>query len=106
MFFDSSKNRNTWCDNICVDVSAYVKNNELNSSKKLIQSQKKKSGSSQIELYIKFKSNVNNDPFRDDENDNLFINKLLIENALIHDTDQSKHTLGQIGSYTAAVVRI
>ena len=106
MFFDSSKNCNTWCDNIYVDVSACVKDNESNSSKKLSQSQKKKSGSSWIEVYIEFKSNVNNDPFRDDENNNLFMNKPLTENALIHDTDQSKHTLGQIGSYTAAVVRM
>ena len=104
MFFDSSKNRNTWCDNICIDVSTCVKDDESNSSKKLSHSQKKKSGFSQIELYIEFKSDVNNDPFRDDENNNLFIDKPLTENALVHDTDQSKRTLGQIGSYTAAVV--
>ena len=67
-------------------------------------SQKKKSGFSRIELYVEFKSDVNDDPFRDDENDNLFMDKPLTENALVHDTDQSKRTLGQIGSYTAAVV--
>jgi len=70
MFFDSSKNRDTWCDNICVDVSTCVKDDESNFSKKLSQSQKKKSGSSWIELYIEFKSNVNDDPFRDDERTN------------------------------------
>jgi len=50
----------------------------------LSQSQKKKSGFSQIELYVEFKSNVNNDPFRDDENNNLFMDKLLTENAVPH----------------------
>ena len=68
------------------------------------QSQKKKSGFSRIELYVEFKSDVNDDPFRDDENDNLFMDEPLTENALVHDTDQSKRTLGQIGSYTAAVL--
>ena len=34
------------------------------------------------------------------------MDKLLMENALVHNTDQSKHTLGQIGFYTAAVVRM
>ena len=29
-----------------------------------------------------------------------------METALVHNTDQSKRTLGQIGSYTAAVVRM
>jgi len=72
----------------------------------LSQFQKKKFGFFQIELYVKFKSDVNNDLFRDDENNNLFMDKLLIENALVHDTDQSKQTLGQIGSYTAAVVEM
>ena len=50
----------------------------------------KKSGFSRIELYVEFKSDVNDDPFRDDENDNLFRDKPLTENALVHDTDQSK----------------
>jgi len=70
----------------------------------LSKSQKKKSGFFQIELYIEFKSDVNNNSFRDDENNNLFMNKLLTESALVHDTDQSKQTLEQIGSYTAAIV--
>ena len=103
MFFDSSKNRDIRCDNICVDVSARVKDDESDSPKKLSQSQKK-SGFSRIELYVEFKSNVNDDPFRDDKNDNLFMDEPLPENALVHNTDQSKCTLGQIGSYTAAVV--
>jgi len=72
----------------------------------LSQFQKKKFGFFQIELYVEFKSDVNNDPFRDDENNNLFMDKLLIKNALVHDTDQSKQTLGQIDSYTAAVVEM
>jgi len=106
MFLDSSKNCNTQCDNICVDVSSCVKDNESDSPKKLSQSQKKKSGFSWIELYVEFKSDVNDDPFRNDENDNLFIDKPLMENTLVHNTDQSKRTLGQIGSYTVAVVRM
>ena len=67
------------------------------------QSQKK-SGFSRIELYIEFKRDVNNDPFRDEENDKLFRDKPHTKNALVYNTDQSKRTLGQIGSYTAAVV--
>ena len=70
------------------------------------QSQKKKSGFSRIELYIEFKRNVNNDPFRDKENDKLFRDKLHTKNAFVHNTDQSKRTLGQIGSYTAAVLEM
>jgi len=62
----------------------------LDYPKKLSHSQKKKSGFSWIELYVEFKSDVNDDPFRDDENDNLFRDKLLTENALVHDTNQSK----------------
>ena len=83
-FFHSSKNRDTWCNNICVNVSTCVKDDESDSPKKLSQSQKKKSGFSQIELYVEFKSNVNDDPFRDDENNNLFMEKLLTENAVPH----------------------
>ena len=104
MFFHSSKNCDTRCNNICVNVSACVKDDESDSPKKLSQSQKKKSGFSQIELYVEFKSDVNDDPFRDKENDDLLREKLHTKTALIHNTNQSKCTLGQIGSYTAAVV--
>jgi len=101
MFFDSSKKPDPRCNNICVDVSARVKDGV--SEEKLSQSQKK-SGFSRIELYIEFKHDVNDDPFRDEENDKLFRNKPHTKNALVHNTDQSKCTLGQIGSYTAAVL--
>jgi len=105
MFFDFSKKPDPRCDNICVDVSAHVKDGVSDpSEEKLSQSQKKKSGFSRIELYIEFEHNVNNDPFRDEENDKLFRDKLHTKNALVYNTDQSKHTLGQIGPYTAAVL--
>ena len=68
--------------------------------------QKKKSGFSWIEFYIEFKHNKHDNPFRDKENNNLLKKKLHMETVLVHNTDQSKHTLGQIGSYTAAVVRM
>jgi len=64
----------------------------------------KKFGFSQIEFYIKFKYDQHDDLFRDEENNNLFKEKLHMKNALVHNTDQSKRTLGQIGSYIAAVV--
>jgi len=71
---------------------------------KLGHSQKKKSGFSQIEFYIEFKRNEHDDPFRDEENDDLLREKLHMKNALVHNTDQSKQTLEQIGSYTAAML--
>ena len=71
---------------------------------KLGRSQKKKSGFSRIEFYIEFKRDEHDDPFRDEENDDLLREKPHTETALVHNTDQSKSTLGQIGSYTAAVV--
>ena len=73
---------------------------------KLGHSQKKKSGFSQIEFYIKFKHNEHDDLFRDEKNDDMLREKPHTKNALVHNTDQSKHTLGQIGSYTADVVRM
>ena len=105
MFFDSSKKSDPHCDNICVDISTHVKDGVSDlSEEKLSQSQKKKSGFSKIELYIEFKRNVNDDPFRNKENDKLFRDKPYTKNALVYNTDQSKRTLGQIGSYTAAVL--
>jgi len=73
---------------------------------KLGRSQKKKSGFSRIEFYIEFKRDENDDPFRDEENDDLLREKPHMKTALVHNTNQSKRTLGQIGSYTAAVVRM
>ena len=71
---------------------------------KLGRSQKKKSGFSRIEFYIEFKRDEHDNPFRDEENNDLLREKPHTETALVHNTDQSKRTLGQIGSYTAAVV--
>ena len=105
--FDSSKNRNPQCNNLYVDISAHVKDGESDSPKvKLGHSQKKKSGFSRIEFYIEFKCNEYDDPFRDKENNDLLREKLHTKNALVYNTDQSKRTLEQIGSYTAAVVRM
>ena len=75
------------------------------SKEKLSQSQKK-SSFSKIELYIEFKYDVNNNPFRNKENDKLFRDKLYTKNALVYNNDKSKCTLGQISSYTAAVLRM
>ena len=71
---------------------------------KLGRSQKKKSGFSRIKFYIEFKRNEHDDLFRDKENNNLLREKPHTKNALVHNADQSKCTLGQIGSYTAAML--
>jgi len=73
---------------------------------KLDRSQKKKSGFSQIEFYIEFKCDQHDDLFRDEENNNLLREKLHMKNALVYNTDQSKRTLWQSGSYIAAVVEM
>ena len=52
---------------------------------------------SEIEIFIKFKRHVSDDPFR---------NKPLPKGAFVHNTSSSKGTLGQMGSYTVAVLRM
>jgi len=106
MFFDFSKKPDSRCNNICVDVSAHVKDDVSDPSEEKLSQFQKKSGFSRLEFYIEFKHDVNNNPFRDEENDKLFRDQPLMKYAHIHNTDQSKRTLGQISSYTAAVLRI
>ena len=88
MFFNSSKNYDLHYNNICVNVNTYIKNDVLDSSEeKLSQFQKKKSGFSRIELYIKFKYNIKDNPFRDEENNKLFRDQPAIKNIYIHNTN-------------------
>ena len=54
-----------------------------------------KCGFSEMEIFIKFKCYVSNDLFKD---------KLLPKGAFVHNTRSSKGTLGQMGSYAAAVL--
>ena len=71
-FFDSSKKPDSYCNNIYINVSAHVKDDVLDPSEEKLSQSQKKSGFFRIELYIKFKHDVNNNPFRDNENDKLF----------------------------------
>ena len=56
-----------------------------------------KCGFSEIEIFIEFKRHVSDDPFRD---------KPLPKDTFVHNTGSSKGTLGQMGSYAAAVLRM
>ena len=54
-----------------------------------------KCGFSEMEIFIKFKCCVSNDLFKD---------KPLLKGTFVHNTRSSKGTLGQMGSYAAAVL--
>jgi len=81
---------NSHCNNLCVDISAHVKDGDLDLSEE-------KCGLSEIEIFIEFKCYVSNDLFRD---------KPLPKGAFVHNTGSSKGTLGQMGFYAVAVLRI
>ena len=60
-------------------------------------SKEDKCGFSEMEIFIEFKRRVSDDPFRD---------KPLPKGAFVHNTGSSKGTLGQMGSYAAAVLGV
>ena len=77
-FFNFSKKRDPYCDNLCVNVSACVKDGDLDPPEE-------KCGFSKMEIFIEFKHCVSNDLFR---------NKPLPKGAFVYNTGSSKNTLG------------
>ena len=90
MWYNSSKKHDPYCDNLCVDVSAHVKDGNLDPLKE-------KCGLSEMEVFIKFKHYISN---------NLFRNKPLPKGVFVYNTRSSKGILGQKSFYAAVVLRI